>query len=113
MRCETRHASGEQCCLEAGHVERHRLAPEVHRCHARGCTKPVKPEMLMCFAHWRMVPRLIQRAVWMHYREGQCDDKDPSELWHVAADAAIGAVARKEGRPLSANEQAALKQAGF
>ena len=67
-----------------------------HTCHARGCTTPVKPELLMCFKHWRMVPRLLQRAVWRAYRSGQCDDKRPSEAWHQAADAAIRAVAEKE-----------------
>lgn len=56
----------------------------------------VKPEMLMCLRHWRMVPRAIQRQVWATYRPGQCDDKNPSEAWHAAADAAIAAVAAKE-----------------
>lgn len=51
----------------------------------------------MCFRHWNRVPRIIQRSVWAHYRPGQCDDKRPSEAWHVAADAAIAAVALKEG----------------
>jgi hypothetical protein len=52
--------------------------------------------MLMCLRHWRMVPRKLQEAVWRTYRPGQCDDKDPSEAWHEAADAAIAAVAAKE-----------------
>lgn len=69
-----------------------------HTCHARGCTVPVKPELLMCFRHWKIVPREIQRLVWRHYRPGQCDDKNPSEEWHQAADAAIRAVARAEGK---------------
>lgn len=69
-----------------------------HHCHARGCTKEVKPELLMCLRHWKMVPRPLQLEVWKHYRPGQCDDKNPSEAWHKAADAAIAAVAAKEGR---------------
>lgn len=52
----------------------------------------------MCFRHWKIVPREIQRLVWRHYRPGQCDDKNPSEEWHQAADAAIRAVARAEGK---------------
>lgn len=63
--------------------------PLRHRCHARNCTTPVKPEMLMCLRHWRMVPRDIQRRVWATYMR-------PSEAWHQAADAAIAAVAAKE-----------------
>jgi hypothetical protein len=58
--------------------------PLPHTCHARGCSKPVKPELLMCAAHWRLVPKVIQRAVWAAYRPGQCDDKQPSEEWHRA-----------------------------
>ena len=46
----------------------------------------------MCLRHWRMVPADLQRAVWKHYRPGQCDDKKPSREWHAAADAAIRAV---------------------
>jgi hypothetical protein len=53
----------------------------------------------MCLRHWRMVPKDLQRAVWAAYRPGQCDlDPAPSEAWHVAADAAILAVAKLEGR---------------
>lgn len=69
----------------------------VHTCHARNCTRTCAPERLMCLDHWRMVPRDIQRSVWASYRPGQCDDKRPSTEWHVAADAAIAAVAIREG----------------
>ena len=82
-----------------------------HHCHARGCAVETKPEMLMCLKHWRMVPKNVQRAVWSHYRPGQCDDKDPSEHWHTAADAAIGFVAVKEGKPTSENERVAMSAA--
>lgn len=84
-----------------------------HHCHARDCTRRVKPELLMCAPHWRMVPRRVQLLVWRHYRPGQCDDKQPSREWHVAADIAIGYVAQAEGRPLSENERAALATAGL
>ena len=71
-------------------------AEVMHTCHARNCTKPCKPEFLMCRAHWRLVPRDLQRAVWDNYRDGQCDDMRPSREWHDAADAAIQAVYDKE-----------------
>jgi hypothetical protein len=45
-----------------------------------------------------MVPRELQRRVWAAYRHGQCDDKQPSDSWFVAADAAIETVATKEKR---------------
>lgn len=51
-----------------------------HTCHARGCATRVPPEMLMCKPHWAKVPLPIQRAVWRAY-----------------ADAAIAAVAIRDG----------------
>lgn len=65
--------------------------------------------MLMCSVHWFAVPRLLQQAVWAAYREGQCDEKNPSLEWHEAADAAIGLIAVREGRPISENQIEALK----
>lgn len=84
----------------------------LHTCHARGCSTEVKPELLMCGRHWRMVPRVIQRAVWAHYRPGQCDDKDVSREWLLAADAAIGFVARAEGLPVRLIELEAVRSFG-
>jgi hypothetical protein len=55
--------------------------------------------MLMCYPHWKAVPAKLQRRVWDTYRNGQCDDKRPSEAWHEAADAAIAAVALRAGCP--------------
>ena len=69
-----------------------------HTCHAMDCETECPPEYLMCGRHWRMVPKKLQRRVWATYREGQCDDMNPSAEWHVAADAAICAVAIKEGK---------------
>jgi hypothetical protein len=83
-----------------------------HHCHARGCTVEVKPELLMCWAHWKQVPKTIQQAVYLHYRPGQCDDKHPSEAWHQAAAAAIGYVAQKEGHRLRKSETEALIKFG-
>jgi hypothetical protein len=80
-----------------------------HHCHARGCTVAVRPEFLMCGRHWRSVPKAIQRAVWRHYRAGQCDDNDVSKAWLQAADAAIGFVARAEGLPIRQIERVALE----
>jgi len=83
-----------------------------HHCHARGFVVPVKPELLMCLRHWRMVPRAVQRAVWATYRPGQCDDKGPSDAWHQAADAAIGYVAHLEHLGIRRVEAEAVKVLG-
>ena len=85
-----------------------------HHCHARGCETPVRPQLLMCRRHWFQVPRDIQAAVYRHYRDGQCDDMQPSEAWHEAASAAIGFVAAREtGGPLRGSEVKALRAYGY
>lgn len=71
-----------------------------HHCHACNCAVEVPPEMLFCLRHWRMTPKALQAAVWASYREGQCDDGNPSEEWHKAADACIEHVYKKENPKL-------------
>lgn len=81
-----------------------------HVCHARGCTTAVRPELLMCGRHWRMVPKAVQQAVWRAYRPGQCEDRHVSLGWLEAANAAIGAVATREGHSLTVQERMALRR---
>lgn len=69
-----------------------------HHCHAVGCSVEVPEKMLMCAPHWRRVPRLLQSAVWGTYRAGQETTKNPSLEWCRAADAAVAAVACREGK---------------
>jgi hypothetical protein len=85
----------------------------MHTCHARGCPAPVPPERLFCLRHWRMVPRNLQAAVWRHYRDGQCSDKNPSNAWHDAAAAAIGFVALLEEQTCTRGEVRALIAYGY
>lgn len=68
-----------------------------HLCHARSCTEPVPPRMLMCRKHWKLVPKRLQDAVWDTYVPGQESRKDPTDEYLQAAQEAIDAVARKEG----------------
>ncbi len=68
----------------------------VHLCHARNCTIPVPPRMLMCLAHWRKVPLLLQRKVWRYYRPGQEVDKQPSAEYLAVMKEAIQAVWERE-----------------
>jgi hypothetical protein len=72
-----------------------------HRCHATGCDKAVPPRLLMCKAHWYMVPPELRARVWFTYRPGQETDKDPSPEYLEAMRAAIDAVAKKEGKAFS------------
>lgn len=78
-----------------------------HHCHAIGCEIAVPPELLMCRAHWYSVPAYIRSQVWSTYRAGQCDDRNPSGSWMIAATRAIMAVAVKEG--VLTHEQAVAK----
>lgn len=39
-----------------------------HRCRATGCMEMVSHKMLMCAAHWRMVPKPLQAEVHSTYR---------------------------------------------
>ncbi len=99
QRCPKVHeGTGEQCTRDAGHeAEGLRCQlPPAHRCHARGCVRVVPPRMLMCTAHWKMVPRELQREVWRQYRDGQERRKDPTGAYLDAANAAIDAVAKLE-----------------
>lgn len=68
-----------------------------HTCHAVKCKVQVPPRMLMCLKHWRMVPPALQKAVWREYREGQEVRKDPTDKYLEVMNAAIDAVAEKEG----------------
>lgn len=69
-----------------------------HRCAAIRCEHIIPPEMLMCYAHWKKVPKPIQNEVWRTYRKGQ--ENDLSLIgpgYREAVRAAVEAVAAKEG----------------
>lgn len=67
-----------------------------HLCHAQGCDTPVPERMFMCRVHWRMVPRIMQQAIWANYVEGQERTKTPTEAYLDVAHAAIVLVANRE-----------------
>ncbi len=68
-----------------------------HTCHATGCGTPVPPMMWGCKKHWYMVPKSIRDRVWANYRQGQCDDQNPSRDYLLAARVAVIEVATIEG----------------
>lgn len=75
-----------------------------HNCHAIECGRAVPASKLMCLAHWRMVPRAEQQAIWQHYRRGQERDQKPSGAYMIAFWSAVATVAVAEGK----HEAAAL-----
>ncbi len=69
-----------------------------HTCHAIGCAERCPPKRLFCLRHWRMVPGVVQDAVWAAYRPGQERRGLPSDEWFQAARAAQVVVADLERR---------------
>lgn len=61
-------------------------------CPVKGCTAFAKPHQLMCWPHWRRVPKALNHAVFDTY--GNLHN-DP-EAYRQARDAAIAAVEAKE-----------------
>lgn len=69
-----------------------------HTCHATGCAARVPPAMFMCRRHWFALPRFMRSRIWLTYREGQEDDKQPSHEYCAAAKAAVIEIAEQEGK---------------
>lgn len=65
------------------------MTTPTHRCPARGCTRDVRDDLLMCGSHWRMVPATAQARVYRAYDNGR--GRDSAELLTAQA-AAILAV---------------------
>jgi hypothetical protein len=63
-----------------------------HDCAIPNCPKPAKDGQLMCWPHWRRVPRALNHAVFDTFRDLR---RNPSS-YREARDAAIAAVVAKE-----------------
>jgi hypothetical protein len=61
-------------------------------CPVKGCPARAKPNQLMCWHHWRRVPKALNHAVFDTYRNLR---NDPN-AYREARDAAIAAVEAKE-----------------
>lgn len=64
-------------------------------CPVKGCTAKAKPNQLMCWPHWRRVPKALNHAVFDTYR-GLSNGRGTYEAYRQARDAAIAAVEAKE-----------------
>lgn len=45
-------------------------------CAIPGCERPSKPHQLMCWPHWRRVPRALNKAIFATYASGPRADYD-------------------------------------
>lgn len=46
------------------------MSVATHNCPVTGCDKQMPQHLLMCPAHWRLVPEGLQRAVNRNWRNG-------------------------------------------
>ena len=74
-------------------------------CPVKGCARLAKPHQLMCWPHWRRVPKALNRAVFDTFEAWQAARRnDPGGMkmgeatasYRQARDAAIAAVEAKE-----------------
>lgn len=66
-------------------------------CPVKGCTAHAKPNQLMCWPHWRRVPKPLNRAVFDTYAEMRVyASAGALRRYREARDAAIAAVEAKE-----------------
>lgn len=68
------------------------MKPIGNPCPVRGCIAHAKPRQLMCWPHWRRVPKALNRAVFDTFANLR---GDPA-AYRQARDAAIAAVEEKE-----------------
>lgn len=73
-----------------------------HPCPVKGCTAHAKPGQLMCWPHWRRVPKALNRAVFETFDDSRGRELGGEALleaiarYRQARDAAIAAVNAKE-----------------
>lgn len=63
-----------------------------NQCPVNNCKAFAKPNQLMCWSHWRRVPKALNHAVFETYRNIRADPG----AYRQARDAAIAAVNAKE-----------------
>jgi len=56
-----------------------------HRCHWVGCEKNVNERFWGCPKHWKMLPLVMRKMIWKHYKPGQDNTKKVSGGYLSAA----------------------------
>lgn len=72
-----------------------------HPCRIPRCSRPAKDGQLMCWPHWRRVPKALNRAIFETYRYG------PATAYQENVEEAVRVIEAKE-----AAEAAGLKVSG-
>jgi len=68
-----------------------------HHCHATNCRTVTQPELFMCKMHWYRLPSTMRALIWKTYRNGQCDDMNPSREYCIIAKRCVEFIAELEG----------------
>lgn len=75
-------------------------------CYAKECGEPIPDNRLMCWPHWKRVPRSVQAIIW--------ESNYLAHPKHTSSRlAARASIAAKEGHSLTADEYSALGQYGL
>lgn len=61
-----------------------------HPCRIPDCPRPAKDGQLMCWPHWRRVPRALNRAIFDTYRNG------PRSAYQANVEEAVRVIQQKE-----------------
>jgi hypothetical protein len=79
------------------------------QCPINGCRVQIDSKLLMCPAHWGMVPKPLRSEVWRWYRNGQENHPERvSTMYLDAANRAIKAVEETQARDEQAARQGVL-----
>lgn len=81
-----------------------------HKCALPSCTEQVPLRMLMCLAHWRLVPPDEQAAVWKAYRNRHRGGQYEGDYYN-AVKAAVASVEAAKRRAFAAVEERMRSQA--
>lgn len=63
-----------------------------HHCRIATCDRPAKEGQLMCWPHWRGLPRRLKDAIFETYRNRQWPD------YRANVEQAVKLIDEKEGR---------------
>lgn len=75
-----------------------------HPCRVPDCLKPAKDGQLMCWPHWRRVPRALNRAIFDTYRNG------PRSAYLDNVGEAVRVIQAKEADELKPSEAISEEQ---
>jgi hypothetical protein len=61
-----------------------------HQCAIPDCTRPAKDNQLMCWPHWRRVPKALNRAIFDTFANG------PADAYRINVAEAVRIIQEKE-----------------